>query len=113
MNPYFQWFDIKPAVKQRPRMTRRGRAYTPQATLEHEAAIREAYDGPLFDQPVQVSIGYDTFGFGVTIEPLGYDCVSLRGDIDNYVKATLDGLNGGAYDDDRLVRAVWAYAEEV
>lgn len=30
------------------------------------------------------------------------------GDIDNYLKAALDGLNGIAYQDDRQITSIWA-----
>jgi Holliday junction resolvase RusA-like endonuclease len=33
----------------------------------------------------------------------------LRGDVDNYVKSLLDGLNGVAYDDDKQVVNLHAY----
>jgi crossover junction endodeoxyribonuclease RusA len=32
----------------------------------------------------------------------------MDGDIDNYLKSALDGLNGIAYEDDRQITSVWA-----
>ena len=95
---------VKPQVKQRPRMTRRGRTYTPKQTLEFESIIREAWDGPQFESPVSVDIVFYKEKIKITItEEAGEKKSSLRGDIDNYAKSVLDGLNGAAYVDDRQV----------
>jgi Holliday junction resolvase RusA-like endonuclease len=104
----------KPQVKQRPRMTRRGRAYTPKATHDAERAIADQYDGPLFTEPVHVVIGYGKDYQTIFIEHLDYEPIkSLRGDLDNYLKLTLDGLNGVAWEDDGLVKSVFVYFEDV
>lgn len=95
----------KPRVKQRPRMTRSGRTYTPQATLEAEALLREQYDGPLFEGPIAVRVEYFGDHQIITIEEIdGWRNESkLRGDLDNYLKV-LDGLNKHAWNDDRQIK---------
>jgi crossover junction endodeoxyribonuclease RusA len=94
----------KPKVKQRPRMTRRGRAYTPKQTLEFESIIREAWNGPQFESFVSVDIVLYKDKIKITItEESPEKKSSLRGDIDNYAKAILDGLNKAAYLDDRQI----------
>lgn len=103
----------KPQVKQRPRMTRRGRVFTPAATLDAEATLREQYDGPLFEGPVSLEMRFSADHTAITITELDYEPIkSLRGDIDNYIKL-IDGLNGVAWIDDRQVKSVYAYFAEV
>lgn len=100
-----QTFKFKPKVKQRPRLGRRGRAYTPVATLQFEQAVKENWEGPCFEVPVSLTITLNKDSFVVTVKQ--HDTLGpsgLRGDIDNYAKAILDGLNGVAYVDDRLVQ---------
>lgn len=112
MNEYSFIAEGKPQVKQRPRMTRRGRAYTPQATHDAEKAIAEQYDGPLFTKPVHVEIRYSKDHQSIYIVELDYQAIkALRGDIDNYLKLTLDGLNGVAWADDGLVKSVYVYID--
>lgn len=114
MTSHFFVAEGKPQVKQRPRMTRRGRAYTPQATHDAEKALAEQYDGPLYTKPVHVIISYGKDYQTVYIEELTYEAIkSLRGDLDNYLKLTLDGLNGVAWEDDGLVKSVYVYFEDV
>lgn len=95
---------IKPKSKQRPRVLRTGHTYTPKVTLEYEAQIKEAWDGPQFQSPVSVEIILYKNEIKITItEETEEKKSSLRGDIDNYAKSILDGLNGKAYVDDRQV----------
>jgi crossover junction endodeoxyribonuclease RusA len=96
-----------PRAKERPRATvRNGKAimYTPSKTTEAEKVLAEQWEHPPVEGPIAVSLvladGYIT----VTIE----DCPphiskKLRGDIDNYAKTVLDGLNGVAFIDDRQI----------
>jgi Holliday junction resolvase RusA-like endonuclease len=97
---------IKPRPKGRPRYAR-GRMYTPTATQEFEAAVRAAWVssvGPTFEGPVEVELAFGAETVTVTVRALDGDVKSpLRGDLDNYVKSTLDGLNTVAFDDDRRV----------
>lgn len=110
---YSQTIWLKPRVKQRPRLGKRGKAFTPAETKRYEEAVRTAYDGPLFEGPVSVSIVYDKSSTTVTITPDNVDRVKFQGDIDNYVKATLDGLNGAAwYDDGQITNLKVRYARK-
>ena len=93
----------RPKPKGRPRMTRRGRVYTPKETLEYEARIGEAYDGPMFAGPILMRIAYTPEYQTIEIEEMPDATSKLRFDLDNAIKATLDGLNGIAYPDDKLV----------
>jgi Holliday junction resolvase RusA-like endonuclease len=103
-----------PTAKGRPRMTRRGFAYTPAATRKYEAhgrlAAQEAMDGrPPIAVPVRAEITVDL------PVPASWSVkrrdAALRGDIrptsrpdtDNYVKSGLDAINGIVVADDSLV----------
>lgn len=98
-------YTFPPQVKQRPRMTRRGRVFTPAKTLAFEASVRDNWEHDITEGCIAVSIVLRKDSFDVEVEPWGDDDTSpLRGDIDNYVKAILDGLNGTAFTDDKFIR---------
>ena len=96
---------IHPKPKQRPRMSKKSRrAYTPQATKDYEDAVASYWDGDKFTTPVSVDVTFSKTGMDVTVQDATEGSLSLRADIDNYIKALLDGLQkGGAFDNDRLV----------
>ena len=85
-------------------MTRRGRVFTPKRTLEYEAVIADAWDGPVFEGPVSMDITLENNQVVITVSDTIAKPTALRGDIDNYVKSIMDGLNGVAYVDDKQVR---------
>ena len=103
-----------PTAKGRPRMTRKGFAYTPAATRKYEAhgrlAAQQAMDGrPSITAPVRAQIIVDL------PVPTSWSMkrrdAALRGDIrptsrpdtDNYIKAALDSINAIVIADDCLV----------
>jgi Holliday junction resolvase RusA-like endonuclease len=103
-----------PTAKGRPRMTRRGSAYTPAKTRKFEAhgrlAAQMAMDGrPPIAVPVRAEISVDL------PVPTSWSNkrrnAALRGEIrptsrpdtDNYVKAALDAINAIVVTDDSLV----------
>jgi crossover junction endodeoxyribonuclease RusA len=94
----------KPVPKGRPRMTRRGRVFTPQRTLDAETLVAEAWgDNPKFTGEVGIVMLLGSDGTLITVFPHEAEPQKLRGDIDNYVKTIMDGLNGKAWDDDKQV----------
>ena len=96
---------LKPKAKGRPRATRNGGMYTDKATREYESAIRQFYIDaglPKFDGNVQVSCTFMKDHIHVSIVSVKEES-SLRSDLDNLVKALLDGLNTVAFDDDKQV----------
>ena len=96
--------NMKPKAKGRPRAGKYG-MYTDKATREYEQAIKEAYlasEGPLFEGPVTLSVTFNKDKILLTISEVKAES-SLRGDLDNYIKSIMDGLNGVAYKDDGQV----------
>lgn len=105
----------RPTPKGRPRLGRRGRVFTPEKTLQAEAVIREAWikkKGPKWEEPVWIEIifYYDKTQITVGLDEGGGKS-KLRGDIDNYVKLVMDGLNGAAWVDDKQVHKIVATKE--
>ena len=79
--------------KERPRLGRRGRVYTPKATLAYESKVRGmALQKKAKASDLRVRL-YCEFNFSTR----------HRRDIDNCVKTVMDGLNGVAWEDDAQV----------
>jgi len=95
-----------PKVKERPRVLKNGRTYTPKSTALYEALIAEKYAGPVFTGPVRLDVVFEAERTVIRLIPLkGEDKPKLRGDIDNYLKALQDGLvKAGALDDNQIVQ---------
>lgn len=99
-----------PQVKERPRLGRRRKAFTPEKTLLAEAFIRSCWDGPVYEGPVRVKCAHHKDKTIITVTPVDWKS-ALRGDIDNYDKTVLDGLTipkdvefpQGAFANDRMV----------
>lgn len=88
-------------------MRRNGSAYQPAALVKFEEAVKSNWAGPKVssEKPCYVIIELDNQGFDVEVGVLGNADHPryIRGDLDNYVKAILDGLKGAAYADDKQV----------
>ena len=98
--------------KGRPRMTKSGHVYTPQKTRDYEAWVRLCWlqtGQPMSLQPLQVKLGFylpipKSFRKKQREAALaGVLLPTKKPDIDNLVKAVLDGLNGLTYRDDRQI----------
>ena len=107
------FLKIRPRTKQRPRLGRRRKAYTPAATLEFEKAIREAWEAQHageepFTGPVgmNVEIGSDYVFVEVYELEQSHRPKYVTGDLDNYHKSIQDGLNKVAYEDDKQVHYI-------
>lgn len=82
----------QPVPKGRPRFFK-GVAVTPQRTRDYERHVRNV--------AALYCAHWDRTGaYRVTLEFIG---PRLIGDLDNYAKAVLDGMNGYAFEDDRQV----------
>lgn len=95
-----------PRVKSRPRRGK-GRTYTEKFVVEAEKAIKLDYDGPKFTGPLAVRVRLYKDHVRVYLRELPETWSSpLRGDVDNYAKLVLDGLNKVAYNDDSQVMSL-------
>lgn len=83
----------RPVVKKRPRLGRNNNIYTPRKTKEYEELVgwkaREVIKEPL----------KGNVAVYITI----YGGSRIQGDLDNYAKSILDGMNGVAYIDDKQI----------
>jgi crossover junction endodeoxyribonuclease RusA len=107
------FIEGRPHPKDRPRaaVSKAGKVfmYTAAKTIQAEKDIAAAWDGPIFEGELAVHIVVDKEGAAVIVERVDIESKSsLRGDIDNYVKTILDGLNGVAWKDDSQVVKVTA-----
>ena len=104
----------QPVGKARPRFTRSGRTYTPAKTAEYESEIevmaRAAMgSSPPLETPVAVFCYVQVptpSGLSKTRTKAcldGLERPTKRPDLDNIVKAYLDGMNGVVYLDDKQV----------
>ena len=107
------FIEGRPHPKDRPHaiVTKAGKVfmYTAAKTVKAEKDIAAAWDWPVFEGEVAVHIVVDKDGAAVIVERVDLDSkTTLRGDIDNYVKTILDGLNGVAWKDDSQVVKITA-----
>lgn len=105
-----------PVPKSRP-IHGSGRVYTPRATREYEewvAMSARAARARVGDEQVEVSLELHHDLVVVELQPITEELRWMpRGDLDNYAKSILDGLQrGGVFTNDRQVvelhvRTVW------
>lgn len=111
-------------AKERPRVGKGGRIYTPNGTHKYEKLVKNIYQekGIYFFDNEYISIKI-IFKFEIPksynkkkhSEALEGIIRPTRADIDNYIKSVLDGLNKVAYSDDRYIIRLEAekiFAEE-
>lgn len=97
--PFCEIIVSSPVPKGRPRFGKKGHVYTPKRTRDFEASIawmakaemkgRAPLTGPV---RVEVQVGY-----------------KRDADLDNFIKAALDGINRIVFKDDRQVVALTAH----
>lgn len=97
-----------PRAKQRPRAhVVKGRAvtFTPRETVHAERDLAAQWEWTPAEGPVGVRLELTDTCIRVTVEAVAepINRKLLRGDIDNYTKLILDGLNGRAWLDDRQI----------
>lgn len=100
-----------PIPKARPRMTRVGHVYTPKRTADYEKLIG-------LKARAAVAAGGETFPEGVPVRatinialppPKKHrEAPTSKPDIDNYIKAALDGINGIVLHDDSQIVSIHA-----
>lgn len=101
---------MEPVAKGRPRMTKTGRAFTPQKTRTAEGTIKyfaaRAIEGrpmPLFDGPVELRVEF-IFPRGASVKRRLH---SVKPDLDNLIKS-MDALNGIVWVDDSQIQFLTA-----
>jgi len=111
MKSYTVVVDRRPKVKARPRHNKKGQVFTPKTTLQEEDHVAAAWlqqGAKITDKPIEVTLVYSPTQTVITVGPSPHGAKTLRGDLDNYVKLTLDALNGVAWVDDRQVVRIMA-----
>jgi Holliday junction resolvase RusA-like endonuclease len=109
----------EPVAKGRPRMTRKGFAYTPAATRKYEAhgrlAAQLAMDGrPPIEGPMRIELLIELPVPASWSKRKGADAITghirptSRPDVDNYLKAILDAISTIVVADDAQVVEVYA-----
>ena len=111
MKTYSVVIERRPKVKARPRHTKKGHVFTPKETLIEEDYVAEAWRDQVGEQiegPVEVFVAYSPTCTLLTVVESPHDAKTLRGDLDNYVKLSLDALTGVAWEDDIQVVRIMA-----
>lgn len=98
---------LSPVAKARPRVIN-GRAYTPTATASYERTVKlcAAHLTPL-SGPIEAEIAF-IFPRLKSATSTAREVKATRPDIDNLIKAILDGLNGLGFSDDGQVVQITA-----
>lgn len=112
----WHYLEVAPVAKQRARLGRRRKAFTPEKTVAFETAVRQMWSdiGEHYDaddvHAVAVDVEIESHGIWVRVTPLeaSHRPIGVRGDVDNYVKAILDGMTSSdtikaAFADDKIV----------
>lgn len=96
--------------KGRPRVNSKGWLYTPKRTKDYEELVASSYEGDKLTGALEVNIEVymaipksETKANRLKMATGEIRPTKANGDLDNIVKAILDGLNGIAYEDDRQV----------
>ena len=106
---------LAPQPKERPRLGKAGRIYTPKATAEYEHAVRLcAAHLPSLEGALRLDAVF-IFDRPKSLKSRGRSPRAARPDLDNLLKALCDGLQGALFADDAQVvemHAAKVYAAE-
>lgn len=110
----------EPVAKGRPKLSRYG-TYTPKKTKEYEEHIKQEWRKNGYKEPLKGAVAV-SIRFCRGIQKSGSKAVktakltgkvkpTVKPDLDNYIKAVLDGLNGLAWVDDSQIVNISATKE--
>lgn len=110
----------EPVAKGRPKLSRYG-TYTPKKTKEYEEHIKQEWRKNGYKEPLKGAVAV-SIRFCRGIQKSGSKAVrmkkilgqikpTVKPDLDNYIKAVLDGLNGLAWVDDSQIVEITASKE--
>ena len=107
-----------PVSKQRPRLGKGGCVYTPSKTKVFENIVALSYgNSPSFDDKyirIRLKFKFEvpkSYSKKKRLEAIEGKIRPTKADIDNYIKAVLDGLNKKAWKDDRYIIGILAEKE--
>ena len=107
-----------PVSKQRPRLGKGGCVYTPSKTKVFENIVALSYGNrPSFDDKyirIRLKFKFEvpkSYTKKKRLEAIEGKTRPTKADIDNYIKAVLDGLNKKAWKDDRYIIGILAEKE--
>ena len=107
-----------PISKQRPRLGKGGCVYTPSKTKVFENIVALSYGNrPSFDDKyirIRLKFKFEvpkSYSKKKRLEAIEGKIRPTKADIDNYIKAVLDGLNKKAWKDDRYIIGILAEKE--
>lgn len=107
-----------PVSKQRPRLGKGGCVYTPSKTKAFENIVALSYGNrPSFDDKyirIRLKFKFEvpkSYSKKKRLEAIEGKIRPTKADIDNYIKAVLDGLNKKAWKDDRYIIGILAEKE--
>ena len=107
-----------PVSKQRPRLGKGGCVYTPSKTKVFENIVALSYGNrPSFDDKyirIRLKFKFEvpkSYTKKKRLEAIEGKIRPTKADIDNYIKAVLDGLNKKAWKDDRYIVGILAEKE--
>ena len=102
-------------IKRRPRIATKGghaHAYTPTKTLEEEEIVSYAYRGEKYTGAVRLTLHIFKALPKSRPKRIERERNTSKPDIDNVLKAVMDGLNAVAYDDDSQVCEIHVYKHD-
>jgi len=95
-------FPTDPVAKGRPRFAK-GRAYTPQRTRDFEKLIKAMAKIQYNGEPLKGALSVTIVFLIKKPKTVKREYPTVKPDVDNLCKSTLDSLNGIAFDDDSQI----------